>query len=147
MCAGFQRAERLAGERQAVLPDERAAEAGAGHEHQDGKFFIAARNPRLGHAAGMAVVAHRQRQRTAGLFGQRRAVIRMNIPARETRRKICRLAEHAVAFVWSGNREADAVDLRPIQIVLREKFRDARNPAADDGIASFFRSGAEAVWC
>ena len=42
---------------------ERAAEAGAGHEHQDRQLVVGARDPRLGHAAAMAVVAHRQRQR------------------------------------------------------------------------------------
>ena len=60
---GFHGGERLAGERQAVLANERAAEAGAGHEHQDGNFFSPRAMPRLGHAAAMAVVAHRQRHR------------------------------------------------------------------------------------
>src|SRR5665213_2641852 len=62
----------------------------------------------------------------------------MNIPAREARRKIGGFAKHAVTFVWSGNREADALNLRPVQIVLHEKIRDADDPAADDGVASFF---------
>ncbi len=85
---GLQGAERLAGERQAVLPHERAAETGAGHEHQDGQRVIVTRNPRFRHAAAMAVIVHGQWQRTTGLPGERRAVIRLNIPARETRRQV-----------------------------------------------------------
>src|SRR5271156_6676976 len=55
--AGFLSGQRVAVKRKTVRTDERAAEAGAGHEHHHGNFFVAAREPRLGHAAIIAVVA------------------------------------------------------------------------------------------
>ena len=75
-----------------------------------------------GDAAVVAVVAHDQRYRAADLLGQRRAVIQMHIPAAEARRQVGGFAEHAVALVGPRNREANAMDLRPLQIILRQEF-------------------------
>jgi len=137
--AGFHSGERVALERKPVRAHERAAQTGAGHEHQHGSLGLPPREPRLGHAAVIAVVAHDQRDGASDLSGQRRAVIPMHVPAAKARGQIRRFAEHAVAFVGSRNREADAVNLRPLQVVLREKFRDARDPAADHGPAPVLR--------
>ena len=65
----------------------------------------------------------------------------MDVPACKTRREIGGLAEHAVTFVGAGDGETDALDLRPFQAILREKFVDTRNPAADDGLAPALRIG------
>ncbi len=139
--AGFHAVERVAVERESVRAHERRAQAGARHEHGHRGAGLAARELRLGHAAVIAVVAHDERQRAARLGSQRRAVIGPHVPAVETRRQVWRLAENAIAFVGSRNRQAHTRDLRPEQIVLRQKIANARDPAADDSRASLLGIG------
>ena len=57
----FRAGERVAVEAQTICAHEGRAEAGAGHEHQHGGFSRAAREPRFGHAAVVAVVADDER--------------------------------------------------------------------------------------
>ena len=77
--AGFHSGQRVAVERKTVRTNERTAEAGAGHEHHHRNFFVAAREPRLGHAAIIAVVANDEWNSATGLFGQCGTVIEMCI--------------------------------------------------------------------
>ena len=65
----------------------------------------------------------------------------MHLPAIEVRRQVRRFAQHAITQIGSRNFQTDAADLRPAQIVLREKFADGRNPAGDDGVTSVLRVG------
>jgi hypothetical protein len=77
---GFQRAKRLAGERQSVLPTNALPRPEPGMSIRTESFLSRARSaprPRRRNA----VVDHGQRQRTTGLLRERRAVIRVDIPA------------------------------------------------------------------
>ena len=65
----------------------------------------------------------------------------MDIPTGEGGGQVGGFADHAVAFVRPGNREADAGDLCPIEFVLREKNTDGGNPVGDDAVRAVLRRG------
>ncbi len=69
---------------------------------------------RLGHAAIVAVVANDERDCATSLFCQRTVVVGINIPAGKTRGQVRRLAENTITLIRPGNREANALDLRPL---------------------------------
>jgi len=58
----------------------------------------------------------------------------MEIPAVECCGEICSAAEHSVALVGARDREADAPDLAPAQVVLRQEIDDALDPTLDHGL-------------
>ena len=112
--------EGVAVERQPLAVDERAAQAGAGREHQHGRARVAAHALRLGDAAHVAVVADDERHGTAGALGERARVGGVHVEPGEALRQVRRLVEHAVALIRTGDRQAHAADLFPVEPVLRE---------------------------
>src|SRR5690606_3492029 len=92
------------------------------------------------HAAEVAVVADDERNRTAGCFGQRARVRRVDVEPDERFGQVRRLVEHAVTLERPGNRQTDALDLLPAQPVVLQVLVDGRHPALDDGSRPFGRS-------
>ena len=129
--------ERVALERQAVLVDERAAEARAGREHHHRRRSGAAAHAlRLGDAAHVAVVADDQRDWPTGARRQRIAVVLQHVVADEAGRKVRALVHDAVALLRTGDGHADALHLRPPQAVVGEIDRDGLDPAGDDRVGA-----------
>src|SRR5262249_24555334 len=128
---GLHPGQGVAVERQPAVVDERAAEPGAGGEHQHGARAGAADLLRLAHAAHVAVVADDQRYGPAGTLGQRTRVRRVDVEAREALREVGRAVEDPVAAEGAGDRQADAADLVPPQPVLPEVLGGGGDPGSD----------------
>ncbi len=128
--ASFHAGQRRAGKRQAVGADVGAAQTGARRQQQHGAGARAPQPLRLGHSAQVAVVTDGQRHRAAGSLGQCRTVGGIHVKADEAFRQVGGAVEHAVALERAGDRQADALDLVPRQVMLIEIVMERRDPTA-----------------
>lgn len=139
--ADFHAGEVVAIEAHADGIDVGSAESGAGGEHDDAGFFIADGIMGFGDAAHVAVVSKGEGEHAAGCLLEGGDEILFDVPAVETFGEVGSAIEHSVAAAGAGDGEADAGDLRPLNVVFGHVFADGTDPCLDDAFGAAFRTG------